>query len=127
MFTNKSFNLLSFLVFSFCLYFFSFELDSNQNINSDETEIISDENNEEATEEEAQPENLEECMMQAESMMDAKRCEKEFMKTIEEFIEEEELQLIDGYMKIYTNDDNSVYFLKLDQEDLNNQFLYFLS
>ena len=43
MFTNKSFNLLSFLVFSFCLYFLSFELDSNQNINSDETEIISDE------------------------------------------------------------------------------------
>ncbi len=125
MFTNKSFNLLSFLVFSFCLYFLSFELDSNQNINSDETEIISDESNEEATEEEAEPENLEECMMQAESMMDAKRCEKEFMKTIEEFIEEEELQLIDGYMKIYTNDDNSVYFLKLDKEDLNNQFLYF--
>jgi hypothetical protein len=30
-------------------------------------------------------------MMQAESMKDAKNCEKDFMQTIEEFVDEEEL------------------------------------
>ncbi|GIS48986.1 MAG: hypothetical protein Ct9H90mP22_5740 [Gammaproteobacteria bacterium] len=31
--------------------------------------------------------------------MTEKKCEKEFMKTIEEFIEEEELKKIDGFPK----------------------------
>jgi len=79
----------------------------------------------EESEEKLPPENLEECMKQAESMKDSKNCEKDFMKTIDEFIEEEELSAIDGFMKIYTNDDGSNYFLKLDEEDLNSQFLYF--
>ena len=57
--------------------------------------------------------------------MDAKRCEEEFMKTIQEFIEEEELVAIKGFMDIYSNDDGSTYFLKLDEDDLNKQFLYF--
>jgi hypothetical protein len=56
---------------------------------------------------------------------DSKNCEEEFMKTIEEFIDEEELVLVDGFLKIYTNEDGSAYFLKLDEEDLNSEFLYF--
>jgi hypothetical protein len=64
-------------------------------------------------------------MMQAESMKDAKNCEKDFMQTIEEFVDEEELVLVDGFLKIYTNEDGSAYFLKLDEEDLNSEFLYF--
>ena len=47
------------------------------------------------------------------------------MKTIQEFIEEEELVAIKGFMDIYGNDDGSTYFLKLDEDDLNKQFLYF--
>ena len=63
--------------------------------------------------------------MQAKSKKDSKNCEKDFMKTIEEFIDEEELVLVDGFLKIYTNEDGSVYFLKLDEGDLNSEFLYF--
>ena len=51
--------------------------------------------------------------MQAKSKKDAKIVKK-FMKTIDEFIEEEELTSIEGYLKIFTNDDNSEYYLQLD-------------
>ncbi len=98
----------------------SFSSDSSQN-----EEITSESANDENTEEDSAPKNKKECLKQAKSKMDAKRCEEEFMKTIEEFIEEEELVAIKGFMDIYSNDDGSTYFLKLDEDDLNKQFLYF--
>ena len=98
----------------------SFSNDSSQN-----EEITSESANDENTEEDSAPKNKKECLKQAKSKMDAKRCEEEFMKTIQEFIEEEELVAIKGFMDIYSNDDGSTYFLKLDEDDLNKQFLYF--
>ena len=98
----------------------SFSSDSSQN-----EEIASESANDANTEEDSAPKNKEECLKQAKSKMDAKRCEEEFMKTIQEFIEEEELVAINGFMDIYGNDDGSTYFLKLDEDDLNKQFLYF--
>ena len=98
----------------------SFSNDSSQN-----EEITSESANDENTEEDSAPKNKKECLKQAKSKMDAKRCEEEFMKTIQEFIEEEELVAIKGFMDIYGNDDGSTYFLKLDEDDLNKQFLYF--
>ena len=98
----------------------SFSSDSSQN-----EEITSESANDENTEEDSAPKNKKECLKQAKSKMDAKRCEEEFMKTIQEFIEEEELVAIKGFMDIYGNDDGSTYFLKLDEDDLNKQFLYF--
>jgi len=64
-------------------------------------------------------------MMKAKSMKDKKDCQKEHMKTVEEFIDEEGLELIEGYLKVYTDEDNVNYFLKLDDADLDKQFLYF--
>ena len=125
MFHKKSLNIFSLFILSFVFFFGSNNLNSYSQIEKKQNDDISDELIAEETEEELPPENLEECMMQAESMRDAKNCEKDFMKTIDEFIEEEELTAIDGFMKIYTNDDGSAYFLKLDEEDLNTQFLYF--
>ena len=125
MFHKKSLHIFSLFILSFVFFFGSHNLNSYSQIEKKQNDDISDELIAEETEEELPPENLEECMMQAESMRDAKNCEKDFMKTIDEFIEEEELTSIDGFMKIYTNDDGSAYFLKLDEEDLNTQFLYF--
>ena len=69
--------------------------------------------------------DLEKCMMKAKSMKDKKNCKKEHMKTVEQFIDEEGLSLIDGFLKIYTDEDNINYYLKLDNNDLDKQFLYF--
>ena len=69
--------------------------------------------------------DLEKCMMEAKSMKDKKNCKKEHMKTVEQFINEEGLSLIDGFLKIYTDEDHINYYLKLDNKDLNKQFLYF--
>ena len=61
--------------------------------------------------------DLEKCMMKAKSMKDKKNCKKEHMKTVEQFIDEEGLSLIDGFLKIYTDEDNINYYLKLDNND----------
>ena len=125
MFYKKSLYIFSLFILSFVFLFASNDLNSYSETQKKENDDITDELINEEDEEELPPENLEECMMQAESMKDAKNCEKDFMKTIDEFIEEEELSAIDGFMKIYTNEDGSAYFLKLDKDDLNTQFLYF--
>ena len=120
---NKFARIYSLIFVSFIFTFVSIDLHSN--VKLEEDGIVSENSDDEVTDEDAVPENLEECMMQAESMKDAKNCEKDFMQTIEEFIDEEELVLVDGFLKIYTNEDGSAYFLKLDEEDLNSEFLYF--
>ena len=125
MFNKKSLHIFSLFILTFVFCFGSNNLNSYSQIEKKENDDISDELTAEESEEELPPENLEECLEQAKSKKDAKNCEKDFMKTIDEFIEEEELSAIDGFMKIYTNDDGSNYFLKLDEEDLNSQFLYF--
>ena len=125
MFYKQSLQIFSLFILSSILILASNNLNSYPGMESKESKDISDESIAEDSNEDLPPENLEECMMEAESKKDAKDCEKEFMKTIEEFIEEEELKSIDGFLKIYSNDDGSSYFLKLDEEDLNKQFLYF--
>ncbi len=125
MFYKQSLQIFSLFILSSILILASNNLNSYPGMESKESKDISDESIVEDSNEDLPPENLEECMMEAESKKDAKDCEKEFMKTIEEFIDEEELKSIDGFLKIYSNDDGSSYFLKLDEEDLNKQFLYF--
>ena len=122
---KQSLQIFSLFILSFILILSSNNLNSYPGMESKESKDISDESIAEDSNEDLPPENLEECMMKAESEKDAKDCEREFMKTIEEFIEEEELKSIDGFLKIYSNDDGSSYFLKLDEEDLSKQFLYF--
>jgi hypothetical protein len=90
----------------------------------EETEVTVEENSENQ-EMPAGMSDLDKCMMKAKSMKDKKDCQKEHMKTVEEFIDEEGLELIEGYLKVYTDEDNVNYFLKLNDADLNKQFLYF--
>ena len=114
-----------YFLFFLSILLVNFDLNATIAKDSEDDSNQTEESKDKSADEDAKPENLEECMMQAESMNDSKKCEKEFMKTIEEFIEEEELKKIDGFLDIYSNDDDSVFFLKLDKEDLNEKFIYF--
>ena len=68
---------------------------------------------------------MDKCMKDAKTKKDKKKCAKDNEQTIEEFIEDEGLEIIEGYLEIYTDEDKENYFLKLNQEDLNKKFLYF--
>ena len=114
-----------YFLFFLSILLVNFDLNATIAKDSDDDNNQTEESKDKSADEDSKPENLEECMMQAESMNDSKKCEKEFMKTIEEFIEIEELKKIDGFLNIYSNDDDSVFFLKLDKEDLNEKFIYF--
>ena len=107
------------LIMGFLIISLSFGLEAQE-----ETEVTVEENSENQ-EMPAGMSDLDKCMMKAKSMKDKKDCQKEHMKTVEEFIDEEGLELIEGYLKVYTDEDNVNYFLKLDDTDLDKQFLYF--
>jgi len=107
------------LIMGFLIISLSFGLEAQE-----ETEVTVEENSENQ-EMSAGMSDLDKCMMKAKSMKDKKDCQKEHMKTVEEFIDEEGLELIEGYLKVYTDEDNVNYFLKLDGADLDKQFLYF--
>jgi len=107
------------LIMGFLIISLSFGLEAQE-----ETEVTVEENSENQ-EMSAGMSDLDKCMMKAKSMKDKKDCQKEHMKTVEEFIDEEGLELIEGYLKVYTDEDNVNYFLKLNDADLNKQFLYF--
>ena len=111
-----------YFLFFLSILLVNFDLNATITKDSEDDNNQTEESKDKSADEDAKPENLEECMMQAESMNDSKKCEKEFMKTIEEFIEEEELKKIDGFLNIYSNDDDSVFYLKLDKKDLTEKF-----
>ena len=95
------------------------------NLNAQEEDVAAAEENSENQEMSAGMSDLDKCMMKAKSMKDKKDCQKEHMKTVEEFIDEESLRLIEGYLKVYVDEDNTNYYLEIDNADLNKQFLYF--
>ena len=115
--------MFSIVVFGYALIAFSANI-------SAQDEDISETNEAEVTEESEMNEtdngsSLKKCLMKAKSMKDKKKCQKEDMQSVEEFIDDEELELIEGYLKVYTDEDKSTYFLKLDEADLDKRFLYF--
>ena len=95
------------------------------NLNAQEEDGVTTEENSENQEMPAGMSELDKCLMKAKSMKDKKDCQKEHMKTVEEFIDEEGLALIEGYLKVYADEDNINYYLKIENADLNKQFLYF--
>jgi hypothetical protein len=90
-------------------------------------EDINPNNNKESQETKSSEDDsaMDECMKDAKTKKDKKKCAKDNEQTIEEFIEAEGLEIIEGYLEIYADEDKENYFLKLDQGDLNKKFLYF--
>ncbi|MFL2698428.1 MAG: zinc-dependent metalloprotease [Gammaproteobacteria bacterium] len=90
-------------------------------------EDINPDNNKESQETKSSEDDsaMDKCMKDAKTKKDKKKCAKDNEKTIEEFIEDEGLEIIEGYLEIYTDEDKENYFLKLNQEDLSKKFLYF--
>ena len=46
-------------------------------------------------------------------------------ETIESFIEDNELEEMDGFMHLWVDKEKDDYFLQLNIADLNNEFIYF--
>jgi len=68
---------------------------------------------------------MKKCMKEAKTSKEKKDCAKQNQKTVEEFIEDEGLELIEGFLEIYADEEKENYFLRINNDDLNNQFLYF--
>jgi hypothetical protein len=88
-------------------------IDSDKNNESQETQSTKDDS------------AMDKCMEDAETKKDKKNCSKENQQTVEEFIEDEGLEKIQGYLEIYADEDRENFFLKINKEDLNEKFLYF--
>ena len=115
--------MFSIIVFGYALIAFSANISAQE---EDMPESIESEVGEDSEEgEDDNGSSLKKCLMKAKSMKDKKKCQKEDMQSVEEFIEDEELVLIEGYLKVYTDEDKSMYFLKIDKEDFDKRFLYF--
>ena len=65
------------------------------------------------------------CLKNAETNKDKKKCKKDDMSTVEEYLKDEGLEIIEGYLKVYADEDKENYYLQVDDSDLNKQFLYF--
>lgn len=117
---NKEFiTYSSIIVFGYLLVAFTANIQAQEDISSDSAE------SEEESSAPKKMSSLEKCMMNAESNKDKKQCIEDDMSSVEEFIEDEGLEVIEGYLKIYTDEDKTNYFLKLNNSDLDQRFLYF--
>ena len=115
-------NYITYLLLGLFFAVFSISISSNDEVD----ETASDENiSIESKGEMGASSSLRKCLMKAKSTKERKECEKVNMPTVEKFIEDEELSLLEGFLKIYSDRDQSMYFLKLDGSDLNERFLYF--
>ena len=53
------------------------------------------------------------------------KSKKKDYETIDEFLEDGEYENIDGFLNIYKDTEKNKYFMVLDKEDLDKEFLYF--
>ena len=81
------------------------------NLNAEETEQVSEEVAEDTENEDAK---MKKCMKEAKTNKDKKNCAKQNQQTVEEFIEDEGLRLIEGFLKIYTDEDEENYLIARD-------------
>ena len=63
------------------MFLVNFDLNAYMARDSEEESNQTEGSKDKSADEDTKPENLKECMMQAGSMNDSKKCEKEFMKT----------------------------------------------
>ena len=70
------------------------------NLNAEETEQVSEEVAEDS--ENDKDAKMKKCIKEAKTNKDKKNCTKQNQQTVEEFIEDEGLRLIEGFLKIYT-------------------------
>ena len=89
-------NYITYLLLGLFFAVYSINISSNDEI--DETE--SDENiSSESKGEMGASSSLRKCLMKAKSTKERKECEKVNMPTVEKFIEDEELSLLEGFLK----------------------------
>ena len=116
---NNNMKYFALIAIGYVFIVFTANLSAEEDINPD--------NNKDSQETKSSEDDsaMDKCMKDAKTKKDKKKCAKDNEKTIEEFVEDEGLEIIEGYLEIYTDEDKENYFLKLNQEDLNKKFLYF--
>ena len=116
---NNNIKYFALIAIGYVFIVFTANLSAEEDINPD--------NNKDSQETKSSEDDsaMDKCMKDAKTKKDKKKCAKDNEQTIEEFIEDEGLEIIEGYLEIYTDEDKENYFLKLNQEDLNKKFLYF--
>ena len=116
---NNNMKYFALIAIGYVFIVFTANLSAKEDINPD--------NNKDSQETKSSEDDsaMDKCMKDAKTKKDKKKCAKDNEQTIEEFIEDEGLEIIEGYLEIYTDEDKENYFLKLNQEDLNKKFLYF--
>ena len=116
---NNNMKYFALIAIGYVFIVFTANLSAEEDINPD--------NNKDSQETKSSEDDsaMDKCMKDAKTKKDKKKCAKDNEQTIEEFIEDEGLDIIEGYLEIYTDDDKENYFLKLNQDDLNKKFLYF--
>ena len=116
---NNNMKYFALIAIGYVFIVFTANLSAEEDINPD--------NNKDSQETKSSEDDsaMDKCMKDAKTKKDKKKCAKDNEQTIEEFIEDEGLEIIEGYLEIYTDEDKENYFLKLNQEDLNKKFLYF--
>ena len=116
---NNNMKYFALIAIGYVFIVFTANLSAEEDINPD--------NNKDSQETKSSEDDsaMDKCMKDAKTKKDKKKCAKDNEQTIEEFIEDEGLEIIEGYLEIYTDEDKENYFLKLYQEDLNKKFLYF--
>ena len=67
-----------YFLFFLSILLVNFDLNATITKDSEDDNNQTEESKDQSADEDTKPENLEECMMQAESMNDTKKCEKEF-------------------------------------------------
>ena len=116
---NNNMKYFALIAIGYVFIVFTANLSAEEDINPD--------NNKDSQETKSSEDDsaMDKCMKDAKTKKDKKKCAKDNEQTIEEFIDDEGLEIIEGYLEIYTDEDKENYFLKLNQEDLNKKFLYF--
>ena len=116
---NNNMKYFALIAIGYVFIVFTANLSAEEDINPD--------NNKDSQETKSSEDDsaMDKCMKDAKTKKNKKKCAKDNEQTIEEFIEDEGLEIIEGYLEIYTDEDKENYFLKLNQEDLNKKFLYF--
>ena len=92
-------------LFGFALTAFADNIQAQEDANP-KTEEVSKE-----TDAKEEVSDLKECLKNAETNKDKKKCKKDDMSTVQEYLEDEGLEIIEGYLKVYADEDKENYYL----------------
>ena len=86
-------------LFGFALAAFSENIQAQEDVNPKSEEVSKEIDAKEEVS------DLKKCLKNAETNKAKKKCKKDDMSTVEEYLEDEGLEIIEGYLKVYADED----------------------